>query len=751
MSYKYYFPNGEYYTNPLSSSAAFPSHFSDYLGNSSNRRNELSISTNSRNNNFYRKINNNLVFPEKIYNKRLNSLSPRYNSKNENPSSEMLSLRLKFNSFNEKIERLDNLLKASDFSRNSNEIEKRPNSYSKIFKSSNNTYSNYINNSNNRLYSEQKNYSNYLHSPTSLSSYDQKINYSNYFSPSIPRFSDNNNDNLINSTTTKATFDYNHTPNINFNSPISIKNYSNLYDISNESNNTNYNIKSFNFSFNNFKEDLKNKISKQEDFNISPIKDDVKTSFNVLYNARKLINDYKSRNNKFDRKPNINLNINYNEKREIKNNKIFSDSDLNEIISNLHEKRKLLVEGGEDGLKKYKKLRLNEKMNKFNKRFMTGNNLNNFEGNYCSNCLNNNSKKNKIGISIYSNPVYRKNEIFRYEDLNELENLIGNKNKPVVVKDQNLIEKKNEEILNSDNKNDINREKTNINDNIKSNEEKREYIENENLDLQSENILQEGNINSKCENNVENIEMKNDSEIPKDNNKEEINNDENKNDEMKNKEIKKDDIKNDNINDDIITDDIKTEEVKQDDKNDNIITNDIKTEEVTEEVKTEEVKTEEIKTEEVKIEEVKTEEIKTEEVKTEEIKTEEVKTEEIKPEEIKNEEIKEEKPELKNENNENENKTIENLEIKEENIINEENNKNEKIKEEEILTNIIKNEEKKENEKEDIKIEETIEIKKEENTENQNTPILTEEKEVEEIFKEIKTEETPEKRIENEN
>ena len=730
MSYKYYFPNGEYYTNPLSSSAAFPYHFSDYLGNSSNRRNELFISTNSRNNNFYRKLNNNLVFPEKIYNKRLNSLSPRYNSKNETPSSEMLSLRLKFNSVNEKIERLDNLLKASDFSRNSNEFEKRPNSYSKILKSSNNTFSNYINNSNNRLYSEKKNYSNYLYSPTSLSSYDKKINYSNYLSPTIPRLSDNNNDNLINSTTTKASFDYNHTPNINFNSPqsISIKNYSNLYDISNESNNTNYNIKSFNFSFNNFKEDLKNKISKQEDFNISPIKDDVKTSFNVLYNARKLINDYKSRNNKFDKKPNINLNINYNEKREIKNNKIFSDSDLNEIISNLHEKRKLLVEGGEDGLKKYKKLRLNEKMNKFNKRFMTGNNLNinTFEGNYCSNCLNNNSKKNKIGISIYSNPVYRKNEIFRYEDLNELENLIGNKNKPVVVKDQNLIEKKNEEILNSDNKNDINREKTNINDNIKSNEEKRENIENENLDVQSENIIQEGNINSKCENNVENIEMKNDSEIPKDNNKEEINNDENKNDEMKNKEIKKDDIKNDNINDDIITDDIKTEEVKQDDKNDNIITNDIKTEEVTEESKKEESKNEEIK--------------------TEENKTEEVKTEEIKNEEIKNEEIKEEKPELKNEN-----KTIENLEIKEENIINEENNKNGKIKEEEILTGVIKNEEKKENEKEDKKIEETIEIKKEENTENQNTPILTEEKEVEEIFKEIKTEETPEKRIENEN
>ena len=746
MSYKYYFPNGEYYTNPLSSSAAFPYRFSDYLGNSSNRSNELLISTNSRNNNFYRKLNNNLVFPERIYNKRLNSLSPRYNSKNETPSSEMLSLRLKFNSFNEKIERLDNLLKASDFSRNSNEFEKRPNSYSKIFKASNNTYSNYINNSNNRLYSEKKNYSKYLQSPTSLSSYDKKINYSNYFSPTIPRLSDNNNDNLINSTTTKATFDYNHTPNINFNSPqsISIKNYSNLYDISNESNNTNYNIKSFNFSFNNFKEDLKNKISKQEDFNISPIKDDVKTSFNLLYNARKLINDYKSRNNKFDKKPNINLNINYNEKREIKNNKIFSDSDLNEIISNLHEKRKLLVEGGEDGLKKYKKLRLNEKMNKFNKRFMTGNNfnINNFEGNYCSNCLNNNSKKNKIGISIYSNPVYRKNEIFRYEDLNELENLIGNKNKPVVVKDQNLIEKKNEEILNSDNKNDINREKTNINDNIKSNEEKREIIENEKLDLQSENIIQEGNINSKCENDVENIEKKNDSEIPKDNNKEEINNDENKNDEMKNKEIKKDDIKNDNINDDIITDDIKTEEVKQDDKNDNIITNDIKTEEVTEESKKEESKNEEIKNEENKTQEVKTEEIKNEENKTEEVKTEE----------IKNEEIKEEKPELKNENNENENKTIENLEIKEENIINEEeNNKNGKIKEEEILTNIIKKEEKKENEKEDKKIEETIEIKKEENTENQNTPILTEEKEVEEIFKEIKTEETPEKRIENEN
>ena len=129
MSYKYYFPNGEYYTNPLSSSAAFPYHFSDYLGNSSNRRNELFISTNSRNNNFYRKLNNNLVFPEKIYNKRLNS-------KNETPSSEMLSLRLKFNSVNEKIERLDNLLKASDFSRNSNEFEKRPNSYSKILKSS---------------------------------------------------------------------------------------------------------------------------------------------------------------------------------------------------------------------------------------------------------------------------------------------------------------------------------------------------------------------------------------------------------------------------------------------------------------------------------------------------------------------------------------------------------------------------------------------------------------------------------------
>ena len=318
INYNYNFPNGEYYTNPLSSSTSLPNNFSKFFENISNMRNQLLNPFTTRNNHFYSRTNN-VINNSIISNssKRDISYTPKYNLKNfknETPTSDMMSLKSRFNSLNQKIEKLNNLLTSSEFISQKNskkDIEKRPNSYNKVLNNSNNIFSNYVNFNNAKLYSHKHNYSNVLNSP-SFSSFDRNTNYSNFLSPPVNKLIyDNTNNNLINSETTKTTFDYNYSPLKEF-SPsksISFKFYSNQKsDLSNEINN----LKSSPYSFNNFKDDNNSiQISKQDNFNISPIKSENERSYFLINQTRKIINDYKNRTLKVTpQKKNINLNIN---------------------------------------------------------------------------------------------------------------------------------------------------------------------------------------------------------------------------------------------------------------------------------------------------------------------------------------------------------------------------------------------------------------------------------------------------------
>ena len=103
------------------------------------------------------------------------------------------------------------------------------------------------------------------------------------------------------------------------------------------------------------------------------------------------------------------------------------------MINQLHEKRKLLVDGGPEGLERYRKLRLNQKLNIFNKRLISGdwsNIRNSYDGNNFGNFIKQHSKRNNLGISIYYNPIKMKNENIRYDNSNICNNC---NNKPDLV------------------------------------------------------------------------------------------------------------------------------------------------------------------------------------------------------------------------------------------------------------------------------------------------------------------------------
>ena len=135
------------------------------------------------------------------------------------------------------------------------------------------------------------------------------------------------------------------------------------------------------------------------------------------------------------------------------------DNNLNKMIKNLHEKRKILIDGEEDGLERYRRLKLNQKLNNFNKNLITGHwshIKSSFDGNDHSNYLNE-YKKNNSGIKVYYSPIEM------------------NKNKS----DNNIIIKNNENNNKKDTKSNINLEKTkpgsvykNVNNN-KTNERKK--------------------------------------------------------------------------------------------------------------------------------------------------------------------------------------------------------------------------------------------------------------------------------------
>ena len=408
MNYKYNIPNGEYYSNPFNSQNKIALHTTKYKNNSTKGKNRILNSYNSRNIDYQNNTNN---YSKNIINSDYNSLNKdnsilsKYNitrfKNDRTSSSDMVNLKKKFNSVNQKIERLNQMLNTLDTytSRNiNNNYEKRPNSSNRINKIPNNILTN----------SNYKHYSNFINSP--ISSIDYKINYSSYQSPILKNVNYNNNNNYQNyqnSLTTKDSTNYIYSPKSNY---TPIKQTSLRYNNSSQSNNITFK----NNSFGNLNKE-KNIVNKQENSFISPIKNNIyynNNNYNLINKTKKYINE--NNNSKNLKNGNINTDFHYsnlNNKKihyeRVKNYVIPKDSNLNKMIQNLHEKRKILIDGEEDGLERYRKLKLNQKLNNFNKNLITGHwshIKNSFDGNDHSNFFNE-YKKNNVGIKVYHSPI----------------------------------------------------------------------------------------------------------------------------------------------------------------------------------------------------------------------------------------------------------------------------------------------------------------------------------------------------------
>ena len=233
---------------------------------------------------------------------------------------------------------------------------------------SNNEYNNYNIKSNNSFRTFQKRNNknqNYLNSVTTTVTYDNSpfknsVSQRKEFSPSIDNYS----------------FKYN---NYNYEMP------NESFDDSNFKNKSIHNI-SNNYIHNHISNDDIS-INSVNNFVNLPKKNKVKnlTYKNMKYRVNDNINNYLENNNtneliKNDSNPiKVNIKTINQNKRAISqykkpdyNSRLLTKGDISEMINNLHEKTKKFNNLSKDGLDRFRRLKLNQRMNNFNKRIITG-------------------------------------------------------------------------------------------------------------------------------------------------------------------------------------------------------------------------------------------------------------------------------------------------------------------------------------------------------------------------------------------
>ncbi len=268
------------------------------------------------------------------------------NKDNKTSNPTMMNIRMNFDLLNHKIERLNNLLTNT----------------------SNNEYDNYNIKSNNSFRTFQKRNNknlNYLNSVTTTVTYDNSpfknsVSQRKEFSPSIDNYS----------------FRYN---NYNYEMP------NESFDDSNFKNKSIHNI-SNNYIHNHISNDDIS-INSVNNFVNLPKKNKVKnlTYKNMKYRVNDNINNYLENNNtneliKNDSNPiKVNIKTINQNKRAISqykkpdyNSRLLTKGDISEMINNLHEKTKKFNNLSKDGLDRFRRLKLNQRMNNFNKRIITG-------------------------------------------------------------------------------------------------------------------------------------------------------------------------------------------------------------------------------------------------------------------------------------------------------------------------------------------------------------------------------------------
>ena len=329
------------YLSEYTPSYSLPNQRNDYSKKQISLRSQVINPSSSRNQ--VNKQNINISNISTLNNSKIrseHSYSPMciLNNKNKESSPEMMNIRMNFDLLNHKIERLNTLLnEEKNTSINYyDSFYKRPSSMNKLYDKGNYKFNSNIN--------------------TTTPSYDSYSNNSPLRNSYSLRYNNINNNNV---------------------------------DILNESNDLR------NKSINNFSNNYSPKHFSRDNISINLINNYLNPPQNnnidnFTYQNKNFINNKNTMSDVNNNNNNITINNNYPIKVNIKtikekkierplnefqkqNGRLLTESDITEMINNLHEKTKKLGTNQNDGLDRYRRLKLNQRMNNFNKRMIGGN------------------------------------------------------------------------------------------------------------------------------------------------------------------------------------------------------------------------------------------------------------------------------------------------------------------------------------------------------------------------------------------
>ena len=377
-------------------SFSLPNQFNDYIGNEISLRRNL-INLNGEN-------ISNISFGENSKKRNEYSHSPFciLHSENKFSSPTLMNIRMNFDLLNHKIERLNNLLTESN-SNISNSLNKqnlRPNSTNKFY---------------NSLNLKSPDYYNTVTTNVSVDNFSKHFNNNSPFQSSYSlRYNTTTNRN--NELSTNDLNDYNY-DNLSINNSSKNINNNSIYNKENLSVN----------SINNLLTPPKNK-------NID----------NYTYKNRKFTN-YLNKNNGIKNTIKINIqtrNDIKNEKPESNKTKakLLTKSDITEMINNLHEKTKSFSNYHQNGMDRYKRFRINKKMNNFKNGVISGN---------LFNIKNSFDIRTNRAIDYIRNYLNNKEIPFKYNNQSPIKNIQINYNNSNYLNDNNNNINKNNFCTNS--------------------------------------------------------------------------------------------------------------------------------------------------------------------------------------------------------------------------------------------------------------------------------------------------------------
>ena len=324
-----------------------------------------------------------------------------FNKDNKTSNPTMMNIRMNFDLLNHKIERLNNMM-INTSSNDYDTFDLKSNDSFRTFEKRNNKNPNYLNSVTTTVTNDNSPFKN---------SYSQRKE----FSPSIDnysfRYSNNYYENKLNKSN-ENNFKNNSINNISNNyinnqiskDDLSINSANKLLNPPEKNKVQNFTYKNMKYmSNNNINNYLENNTTNELINNDSyPIKVNIKT-----VNQKKINRSISQFKNK-----------NY-------NSRLLTEGDISEMINNLHEKTKKFNNLSKDGLDRFRRLKLNQRMNNFNKRIITGNwqlNILDKGFNNTSSYLRNYSNNSNKSVPITYNQSIKNTNNSNLNDINNKDN-----------------------------------------------------------------------------------------------------------------------------------------------------------------------------------------------------------------------------------------------------------------------------------------------------------------------------------------